>query len=84
MSEEKKVTAEELDAVAGGIGGNVKLGDTGGDAAVIDQSAKINQNIDESIHADYSKKVEEISNDDHSVSVDTNTEVTYNKKRGFF
>ncbi len=38
MSEEKKLTAEELEGAAGGISGDVTMGSAGGDQTVLDQS----------------------------------------------
>ena len=80
MSEEKKVTAEELDSVAGGIGGNVNIGDTGNDATIIDES--VNEKNDNSVHIDNSKRdshnVDNSKRDSHNVDKDVN----YTKKRG--
>lgn len=86
MSEEKKVSAEELDAVAGGIGGDVNIGDTGNDATIIDES--VNQKIDNSVRVDKSThdshNIDQSKRDSHNVDVDTKTSVSYTKKGGLF
>lgn len=79
MSEEKKLSAEELDSVAGGIGGDVSVGSSGGDTTILDQS--VNTKIDESVKMsdDHSTKI-----DDHSTDVRTKIDSKVQVKSSIF